>query len=141
MYGKEGKKMHRLSQIKKLSKKQIVLGILCAILFLSPAIFALIHIHQQDNKENNREVTVILYDANGQEIGKESGNPALSDEASLLSIFSQMEQQTEPYTDSIIDYPSDTYVRAVLIQKQIQKEFICYFSIYFRNLFQIFISS
>lgn len=121
--------LHWIQKLKNLRKKQIVLGLLCALLLLTPSIFAFIHIYQVDNKENDQELTVILYDAEGREIGKESGTPALSDEYSLLSVFSQMDQLTEPLTDSIIDYPSDTYVRAKLIQKQSQQEFTCYFSI------------
>ena len=122
--------MNLKEKIKSLTKKQIILGLLCVILFLSPSIFAWIHIYHEDHKTNDQELTVVLYDAEGTELGRETGTAALSDEASLLSIFSQLDQLREPLGATSNDaLPSDVYVKAVLTQRQTTHELTCYFSI------------
>ena len=115
--------------LQRVHKKQILIGLLCVLLFLSPTIFALIHIYNTDNRESNQELTVTLYDPTGREMGRETGTPALSDESSLVSIFSQLEHLKDPVSSLTLTDLPETYVRAVLQQGSNLQEYTCYFSI------------
>ena len=115
-------------RIHRLHAKQIVLGILCAVLLFSPTFFAILSIYRENHEINSQELTVVLYSADGKELGRETGTPALSDEFSLVSIFSQLDLLKDPLSAAARDPHADTYVRALLTRGAETQELLCYFS-------------
>ena len=122
--------LHILTErIRRFTPKQIVLIILCAILFITPSVFAIIYVHRVDSKDNDQTLSVALYSSDGDLLGQEIGTPELSDDNSLIGIFSQLDLLKEPISAPSQDLSSTTCVRAVLTRKQISTELLCYFSV------------
>ena len=75
---------------KSLTLRNVLLGILIAIIILFPTSLAIINIAYVDSgrsASSDRASTVVLYSADGEELYREDASEGLTGDTSLISIF------------------------------------------------------
>lgn len=115
-------------RIRKPNVKKLI-WIFAGILLLSlPTALAIGYAYQADHFEKTETFSVVLYNSEGKELGKESGTPDDTSSDSLMDIFYDMSGRLTPINQVPGNPDSDPFVRAVTELNGVKSELTFYFS-------------
>ena len=102
--------------------------VLLSLLLIMPTIFAVIYVYNTDRKQIKNELQVELYDSNGTLYAEASGIPDSPATSMLVTIFYNMTKNMK----EVELLPAGTerlpHIRALITEKGVQRELLCYFS-------------
>ncbi len=113
---------------KHMTVKRLIPIIIGALLLITPTVLAFLYADYMDNHMPSNFYSVALYDAEGNELTNDSGNPDEALPSSPVKLFYQITSQMKAVQKAPGDPEHDRYIVAKTTFNGVQTDLRCYFS-------------